>query len=1029
MFCKGFPVCFQSRRTTVRKFGVSHTMPTSFLTPDQRAAFGQFSGPPTPEELTRYFYLEGTELATIRQMRGNANKLGFATLLCGVRFTGRFVTQGSDIPEVIFSFLADQLDVSLPENLSGYFNSTSPTYKRHTALIRDRFGYRDFHRAPDAVLGVTRRLYSFCWSGDDKPIRLIEWACDWLISNKVLLPGVTTLERLVGRTRDRAQNRLLRRLVEALTDEQRRLIDALLEQNSDSLGELELLRARPLKRRQSDFLQHLDRLDVLRTAGLSMTPPKGVPATHLERLARVARHAKPSAIAALKEPRRTATVAALFFTLEASAQDDAVELGEALIADLFREAELANAKQKQVHQRDLDKAVLLLRELAGRLIKDDTMAFEDWQNTIFEQWPKASIEDAITTVDALVQPDTGKPLAELTARWRRARKLFFNITTRIDLSDSPGGRDVTEAMKWLRDHPDWSKAPVRSAPTGVISKSWRRHVIAKEGTPVNGKAYVFATIDAWYKAVKRRDVFAKPGIRYADPRTGLLAHREWESAKGVVCRTLGRTLDGATEVERLVHKLDATFAHVAARVCNNPDLRFETSKGKPAIVLPKLDKLNEPDSLIALRRDVHRLMPRAGIPDILLEVMRRTGFAQAFTHLSERPTQVQGFQISLCAGLIAQACNIGLEPLVRDDHPALRQNRLGWVTQNFIRSETLSAANAMIVAAHAKLAITDNWGDGQVASADGLRFLAPKTAIHAGPNPRYFGRNRGITWYNMLSDQYSGLGAMVVPGTLRDSLIILSLLLEQETELDPSQIMTDSAAYSDTIFGLFWLLGYQFCPRLADIGGARLWRVDKTANYGTLGEIAEGTINIKLIIENWEDLMRLAGSLKLGHLQAQGVMRILQVRDRPTTLAKALMHLGRLIKTLHILNYIDDADFRRRILVQLNRQEFRHKLARKIYHGDRGEVRNALRQGQEEQLGCLGLALNAVTHWNAVYMQAAIEKLTDESKGIDPGDIARLSPILWRHINFLGRYDITLPESVAQGKLRPLRDYTSEWDF
>lgn len=341
----------------------------------------------------------------------------------------------------------------------------------------------------------------------------------------------------------------------------------------------------------------------------------------------------------------------------------------------------------------------------------------------------------------------------------------------------------------------------------------------------------------------------------------------------------------------------------------------------------------------------------------------------------------------------------------------------------------LAAANAMIAAVHSKLPITNHWGDGQVASADGMRFLAPKTAIHAGPNPKYFGRGRGITWYNMLSDQYSGLGAMVVPGTLRDSLAILALLLEQETELDPSQIMTDTGAYSDTIFGLFWLLGYQFCPRLADIGGARLWRVDKTANYGPLGAIAEGTINIKLIIDHWEDLIRLAGSLKLGHLQAQGVMRILQVRDRPTTLAKALMHLGRLIKTLHILNYIDDAEFRRRILVQLNRQEFRHKLARKIYHGDRGEVRNALRQGQEEQLGSLGLALNAVTHWNAVYMQAAIEKLRADGHSIDPADVARLSPILWRHINFLGRYDITLPESVAQGGLRPLRNPTSEWDF
>jgi TnpA family transposase len=187
----------------------------------------------------------------------------------------------------------------------------------------------------------------------------------------------------------------------------------------------------------------------------------------------------------------------------------------------------------------------------------------------------------------------------------------------------------------------------------------------------------------------------------------------------------------------------------------------------------------------------------------------------------------------------------------------------------------------------------------------------------------------------MISDQFSGLGAMVVPGTLRDSLVVLALLLDQETELEPVEIMTDTAAYSDAIFGLFWLLGFQFSPRLADIGGAKLWRIDKAADYGPFNPIAEGVVNTRLIIENWPDLIRLAGSLKLGHLKADGVMRMLQVKDRPTTLAKALSQLGRIIKTMHILNYIDDPVFRRRILTQLNRQELRHKLGRRIVSADR----------------------------------------------------------------------------------------------
>ena len=222
--------------------------------------------------------------------------------------------------------------------------------------------------------------------------------------------------------------------------------------------------------------------------------------------------------------------------------------------------------------------------------------------------------------------------------------------------------------------------------------------------------------------------------------------------------------------------------------------------------------------------------------------------------------------------------------------------------------------------------------------------------------------------------------------------------------------------------------GCRFRPRLADIGGARLWRADKAAQYGPLGEIAEGTVNIKLVVDNREDLIRFAGSLRLGHLKAAGVMRILQTRDRPTTLARALMHLGRLVKTLHVLDCIDDADFRRRILVQLNGQELRHKLARRICHGNRGESPDALRQGQEERLGALGLALDSVTHWNAVCMQEALARLGEQGLDVDPKDVARLSPVLWQHANFLGRYEIILPESVALGRLRPLRNPASAWE-
>ena len=375
----------------------------------------------------------------------------------------------------------------------------------------------------------------------------------------------------------------------------------------------------------------------------------------------------------------------------------------------------------------------------------------------------------------------------------------------------------------------------------------------------------------------------------------------------------------------------------------------------------------------------------------------------------------------MCAVLLAEACNIGFEPLVRLEVPALRRARLSFVNQNYVRAETLSEANACLVAAQNRIPLVQAWGGGEVASADGLRFVVPVRTIHAGPNPKYFGYERGITYYNLISNQFTGLNAIVVPGTLRDSLSLLALVLEQQTELHPTEIMTDTGAYTDVVFGLFWLLGYRFSPRLADIGGARYWRIDPTADYGQLNGVAHHRINTKLIKGNWEDMLRLAGSLKLGVVQATSVMRTLQISDRPTKLAQAVAELGRIDKTMHCLTYIDDEPKRRRILIQLNRGEERHKLARAVFHGKRGELRQRYREGQEDQLGTLGLVVNIIVLWNTLYMDAALEQLRREGHSINPEDVARLSPLVFDHINLLGRYAFSVPESVQRGELRPLR--------
>lgn len=128
------------------------------------------------------------------------------------------------------------------------------------------------------------------------------------------------------------------------------------------------------------------------------------------------------------------------------------------------------------------------------------------------------------------------------------------------------------------------------------------------------------------------------------------------------------------------------------------------------------------------------MLPSVDLTELLLEINAHTGFADEFIHVSEANSRAEELTTSICAVLLSEACNIGLEPLIKHQVPALTRHRLNWIKQNYLRSETLVRANAKLVDYQATLSLASKWGGGEVASADGMRFVAPIRTIHAGPN-------------------------------------------------------------------------------------------------------------------------------------------------------------------------------------------------------------------------------------------------------------------------------------------------------
>ncbi|MDC0948373.1 Tn3 family transposase [Gammaproteobacteria bacterium] len=992
-------------------------MPVDFLTESQKERYANFVGDPSLEDLARYFHFDDADRELINKRRGTSNRLGFALQLGTVRFLGAFLSHPVSVPPSVIAYVSRQLEITNFSSLSQYVERDA-TRLEHIAEIRSIYGYQSFND-PSWRFRLCRWLYTRAWLTNERPNHLFDLATHWLIQRKILLPGATTLTRLIAQIRDRASRRAWKRLAALPNKEQCRRLEALLPvAEGDRRSRFDQLRQSPTRVSSTSMISALARYEEIRSLGVRELDFSQIPPMRLKALARYAATGWAPSIARMPVDRRIATLVAFAYAFEAETLDDALDLFDMLIADIAASAKQLGKKNRLRTLRDLDKASIALAHVCSMLLNDNRSAVEV-RTSIFAEFPQERIAQAINTVNNLARPPEDNYQQEALARYKTVRRFLSKVLESVPFKAAPAGRSVLHALHYLESLQGRRNPSLNNAPLDVVDAGWKRLVLDKTGQ-INQAAYTLCVLERLQDRLRRRDVYVDVSERWGDPRAKLLNGRAWEKKRINVCRSLNLPSDPDQVIRDLSDDLDAAYRQVTRRFENNQAIRVERENGKPSLTISNLDKLDEPTTLLALREQVSKLMPQIDLAELLLEVQAKTGFADEFTHVSEAKSRIGDLPTSVCAVLLGEACNIGIRAVAHRDNPALLRGRLHWVQQNYIRAETLTRANARLVNHQSMLAPAKEWGGGEVASADGLRFTTPVRTVNSGPNRKYFGADRGITYYNFTSDQYTGFHNIVVPGTLRDSIYILEGLLEQKTGLNPTEIMADTAGSSDMVFGLFWLLGYQFSPRLADAGEASFWRIDAGADYGALNEISRHRARPERIKQHWDDMLRIAGSLKLGTVHASELMRSLLKSHRPSSLAQAIIELGRINRTIYLLHYIDDEEYRRRILTQLNRGEGRHKVARTICHGRRGEIRKTYREGQEDQLSALGLVTNAVVLWNTIYIQAAFDHLRDEGVDVKREDAARLSPLQHKHLNVLGRYSFALDGQIAKGELRSL---------
>ncbi|WP_327282103.1 DUF4158 domain-containing protein [Streptomyces sp. NBC_01205] len=385
-------------------------MPVEYLSAEQEARYGRFATEPSPGELEQFFRLDTKALDLARAKRRPPTRLGWAVQWGTVRMLGTFLTEDpTAVPASVVRFVAEQLGID-DEHLAEYGTRSQTAYE-HPWEIRDEYGYRDFAAGEEELREF---LAARVWSSLEGPRALFDRAVVWLVNNRVLLPGVTTLARMVAAVRPEENDRLYTALYEAVPYDLRTEMVRLLEvPEKKRVSELERLRLGPMKVSGKAMQLALDRAREVRGLGAGTVDAGRVPAARMTGLARYGLTSKAPTLKRLEVTRQTATLLATVRHLETATVDDALDLLHALMATkLLAKAERMgnDAKLKALPQlrraaKKVAAAVDVLMTTPPATDTGELVSVIDAWSAIEQVVPREQLAEALATIAAVV-PDT-----------------------------------------------------------------------------------------------------------------------------------------------------------------------------------------------------------------------------------------------------------------------------------------------------------------------------------------------------------------------------------------------------------------------------------------------------------------------------------------------------------------------------------------------------------------------------------------------------------------------------------------------
>ena len=347
-----------------------------------------------------------------------------------------------------------------------------------------------------------------------------------------------------------------------------------------------------------------------------------------------------------------------------------------------------------------------------------------------------------------------------------------------------------------------------------------------------------------------------------------------------------------------------------------------------------------------------------------------------------------------------------------------------------VEGEAYDRALSMVVEAQAALPMAAVWGTGRTASSDGQFFPAAGRGEALNLVNARYGTEPGVKAYSHVSDRFSPFATQTIPATVHEAPYILDGLLMNETGRRVREQYADTGGFIDHVFAACSILGYTFVPRIRDLPSKRLYVFERAGVPKQLRPLVGGKVNADLIDRNWADILRVAATMAAGTMRPSQILRKLAAYPRQNELAAALREVGRVERSLFMIDWTTDPDMRRRAQVGL-KGEAHHALKRAINFHQRGELRDRTEEGQHYRLAGLNLLAAIIIYWNTRKLGEAV--FTRKNAGLDvPAEfLAHVSPLGWEHINLTGEYPVARCRPTFNVKtltvgFRPLQLYRKQ---